>query len=361
MIAALGPAPLVTLVGAGGIGKTQLALEAARAHITSFASVRCVNLSVVERPEETLSAIASGLGLAEPPADVGHEWLIKAVGLRRLLIVLDNCEHVIQEAATVCEQLVQANPNLRILATSREPLRARFEQTVWVAPLDVPREDAGHDEILKCSAVHMFISRTRARDPHFRPDGESIQLIATICRRLDGVPLALELAAARVTALGISELVAQLDNRFRVLTGGLRTAPARQQTLKPALDWSHRFLCSQERTVLRRIGLFHGSFQISAACAIAARDDRSADDVTEAIAGLVSKSLLGFGPCGSAMTYHLLETTRAYALEMLAESGESDTVACWHAHYARTLDTAENRPGSAPMRDGRAMFATAGN
>jgi predicted ATPase len=196
----------------------------------------------------------------------------------------------------------------------------------------------------------MFITRTRARDPHFRADRESISLIGTICRRLDGVPLALELAAARVTTLGIRELITQLDNRFSVLTGGLRTAPARQQTLKAALDWSYQFLCKRERTVLRRIGIFCGGFQLSGACAIAALDDLSADDVTEAIAGLVSKSLLMFGPCGSAMTYHLLETTRAYALEMLAESGESETMLDRHEQHVRTRDAAAHEPQTTATR-----------
>lgn len=326
VIAALGRAPLVTLVGTGGIGKTQLGLEAARGQSALFDEVRFVNLALVERAESTLSAIADGLAVDAAQVATSPERLIRAIGARKLLLVLDNCEHVIQEVATICEQLIQANPNLRILATSREPLRTRVEQIYWVAPLEVPREDAAPEDILECSAVKMFIARTRARDPHFRPDSESIGLIGTICRRLDGVPLALELAAARVTALGISELVAQLDNRFRVLTGGLRTAPARQQTLKAALDWSSQFLCLHERTVLRRLGVLRGSFHLGEACAIAACEDLSVDDVTEAIAGLVSKSLLMFGPCGSAMTYYLLETTRAYALQVLAEDGKSETL-----------------------------------
>jgi predicted ATPase/DNA-binding winged helix-turn-helix (wHTH) protein len=340
VIAALDSAPLVTLVGTGGIGKTQLGLEVARCQIASFEAVRFVNLSVVEHPEATLSAIAEALGLHATQAETTPEHLIQAIGARELLLVLDNCEHVIQEAATICEQLIEVNPNLRILATSREPLRTRIEQIYWVAPLEVPREDVAPEDILNYSAVHMFIARTRARDPHFRPDSESLNLIGTICRRLDGVPLALELAAARVTALGIGELVAQLDNRFRVLTGGLRTAPARQQTLKAALDWSSQFLCKRECTVLRRLGVFRGSFHLGEACAIAACEDLSVDDVTEAIAGLVSKSLLMFGPRGSAMSYHLLETTRAYALQMLAEAGESETVERWHEHYARTRGAA---------------------
>ena len=342
--AALARAPLVTLVGTGGIGKTQLGLEAARGQIASFDAVRFVNLSAVERPELALSAIAEALAPEAAPAGTTPERLIRAIGTRKLLLVLDNCEHVIQEAATICEQLIQANPHLRILATSREPLRTRIEQIYWVAPLDVPHEAAAPEDILSCSAVHMFIARTRARDPHFRPDGDSIGLIGTICRRLDGVPLALELAAARVTALGISELVAQLDNRFRVLTGGLRTAPPRQQTLKAALDWSSRFLCKRERTVLRRLGVFRGSFHLAEACAVAACEDLSVDEVTEAIAGLVSKSLLMFGPCGSAMTYCLLETTRAYALQMLAEAGESETLERWHDRYVGTRGAATDEP-----------------
>lgn len=333
---ALDASPLVTLVGTGGIGKTQLGLEVARAQIPFFSEVRYVDLSAVVRPESTLNAIAEGLACGSSNDIVTAARLIQTIGCRKILIMLDNCEHVIQEAASICEQLVGGNPNLRILATSREPLRARFEQIYWVAPLEVPSENAGRDDILRCSAVHMFVARARAHDPYFVADGESATLIGTICRRLDGLPLALELAAARVAALGMSELVVQLDNRFRVLTSGLRTAPARQQTLKAALDWSRQFLCPRECAVLRRIGVFPGAFQLNAACEVAARDDLSAADVTEAIAGLVSKSLLMFGPSGSFMTYYLLETTRAYALQMLAEADESDIMVRKHDYYLRT-------------------------
>jgi predicted ATPase len=283
-----------------------------------------------------LNAIAEGLACGSSKDTVTAACLIQSIGCRKMLIMLDNCEHVIQDAASICEQLIEGNPNLRILATSREPLRARFEQIYWVPPLEVPSGDAGRDDILRSSAVHMFVSRARAHDPYFVADDESTKLIGTICRRLDGLPLALELAAARVAALGMSELVVQLDNRFRVLTGGLRTAPARQQTLKAALDWSHQFLCPRECTVLRRIGIFPGAFQLNAACEVVACDDLSAADITEAVAGLVSKSLLMFGPSGSLMTYYLLETTRAYALQMLSEADESDIMARKYNYYLRT-------------------------
>jgi len=314
---ALDGSPLVTLVGAGGVGKTKLGLEVARALIPFFAEVRYVNLSTVERPESTLHAVADGLACGRSPCAVTATDLIHAIGCRKMLILLDDCEHVIHEAASICEKLVESTPNLSVLVTSREPLRARFEQIYWVPPLEVPSERAGRDDILRCSAAHMFVSRIRAHAPHFLLDGESAALIGMICRRLDGLPLALELAAARVAALGIKELAAQLDNRFHVLTGGFRTAPARQQTLKAALDWSHQFLCLLERTVLQRIGVFRGAFTLNDACEVAVRDDLSPADVTEAIAGLVSKSLLMFKPSGSLMTYYLLETTRAYALQML--------------------------------------------
>jgi predicted ATPase/DNA-binding winged helix-turn-helix (wHTH) protein len=331
----LGPAPLVTLVGTGGIGKTQLGLEVARAQLGSFRTVRHVNLSLIEREESTLDAIGSALAVGCPKDQTNVEQLIRSIGFRDLLIVLDNCEHVVQQAATICEQLIEFNPHLRILATSREPLRARCEQVYWVPPLEVPPEDATYDDILRSSSVQLFLSRIRAYDPDFRTERYNIDLIGTICRRLDGVPLALELAAARVTTLGISELAAQLDDRFRILTDGLRTAPARQRTLKAALDWSYQFLGNRERTVLRRIGIFRGHFQLSAACAIAALEDLSTDEVTEAIASLASKSLLMFRSNGAAMNYHLLETTRAYALQMLAEAGESEAMLRQHEHYAR--------------------------
>ncbi|OXC72716.1 winged helix-turn-helix domain-containing protein [Caballeronia sordidicola] len=333
---ALGAASLVTLVGTGGIGKTQLGLEVARTQQSSFDEVCYVNLSVVEHPECTVCAIADSLTVRKTAEIATQADLTRAIGTRKLLIVLDNCEHVIHEAATLCEQLMLAHPHLSVLATSREPLRIRFEKIYWVAPLEVPPEDASYVDILQCSAAHMFVSRVRALDPRFRLDAASVRLIGTICRRLDGLPLALEFAAARVGALGVGELAVQLNNRFRVLTGGLRTAPARQQTLKAALDWSYQFLCNQERMVFRRISVFRQSFQLDAACEIAAHDDLSTDDVIEAIAGLVSKSLLMFGPSGSLMNYRLLETTREYALQMLEDAGESETMIHRYERYLRS-------------------------
>jgi predicted ATPase/DNA-binding winged helix-turn-helix (wHTH) protein len=354
---ALETAPLVTLVGTGGIGKTQLGLEVARAQAACFDNVRYINLSLVERSGSVLSAIADGLALERTTAGITQATLADSIGSRKLLMVLDNCEHVIHEAADVCEQLVLANPNLKILATSREPLRVSFEKLYWVLPLDAPHEDAGRDQILACSAARMFVSRVCARDPQFQADDDSFKLIGTICRRLDGVPLALELAAARVNELGIWELVAQLDNRFVVLTRGLRTAPARQQTLKATLDWSYQFLCNAERTVLRRLSVFRGSFQLGAACEVVARADLSTEEVTEAIAGLVSKSLLMFGPRGSCMTYYLLETTRSYALEMLADTGESELTIRKHERYLRTLD-ANQSASAADLYRPEALFQT---
>lgn len=313
---AIDVSPLVTLVGTGGIGKTQLALEAARSIASRFAEVRYVDLSAIEHPDSILSTIYDGL--AHPPEGGA------SLRARRQLVVLDNCEHVIHEAASLCERLIQSNPDIKIVATSREPLRASFERIYRVLLLEVPRQAADHEEVLRCSAVQMFISRARAREPDFLADGESLDLIGVICRRLDGLPLALELAAARVTTLGIGELVTQLDNRFFVLTGGLRTAPARQRSLKATLDWSYQLLCSRERIVLRRISVFHERFRLGEACRIAARDDLTEDDVIEAIAGLASKSLLTVGACGSAMSYALLENVRAYALQMLDEASGSD-------------------------------------
>ncbi|WP_183082017.1 winged helix-turn-helix domain-containing protein [Paraburkholderia sp. BL23I1N1] len=354
---ALGQSPLVTLVGTGGVGKTQLGLEVARVLNPLFAEVRCVDLSTAERPGSTLNAIANGLACGSSIGTVTATDLIHAIGCRKMLVMLDNCEHVILETASICEQLVESNPNLRILVTSREPLRARFEQIYRVAPLEVPSEEAGHDDILGCSAAHMFMSRARAYDPRFQADAENITLIGTLCRRLDGLPLALELAAAQVAARGIRDLVAQLDNRFRVLAGGHRTAPAQQQTLKAALDRSHQFLCQRERIVLRRIGVFRGAFALNAACEVVAREDLAAADVTEAIAGLVAKSLLTSRPSGSFMTYYLLETTRAYALQMLAEAGESEIMVRRHEYYLRTCGAVTHEFDATDASNDRARLA----
>jgi predicted ATPase/DNA-binding winged helix-turn-helix (wHTH) protein len=318
---ALGTAPLVTLAGPGGIGKTQLAIEVAHLSCEIAPTEACfVALTACVETGCVAAAVIRALQVKFDGARASTDDVVALIANRNILLVLDNCEHVIEQTAALCASLIQACARLHILATSREPLRIPGEQVFRVNALEVPQHDDTVEQILRRDAVCMFIARVNAFGTHFTYDRETIQQIATLCARLDGLPLALELAAARAATLGISELVAELDDRFRVLTNGPRNAPLRQQTLKANLDWSCQFLSVTERTVLRRLCVFHAPFSLEAAWEHIASLDLSQSDITEAIAVLVSKSLLMFNSLGLRRTFHLLESTRAYGTQVLEVS-----------------------------------------
>jgi predicted ATPase len=269
------------------------------------------------------------------------DQLAQALGPKQLLLVLDNCEPVIDPAARMAEALARANPQLRIMATSREPLRAEGEYLYRVPPLDVPAEDAQDPEdMLRHGAVKLFVARARAAESRFVPDARTAAIIAAVCRRLDGIPLAIELAAARTATLGLEGLAARLDDRFRLLTGGHRTALPRHQTLRATLDWSYELLPEAEHVLLRRLAIFAGGFTLEAATAIGASAESpeiAASDVVDGVANLVAKSLVRAHVGAAVVRYGLLETTRAYAFEKLTESGEFERVARYHAEYYRDL------------------------
>jgi predicted ATPase len=227
----------------------------------------------------------------------------------QILLVLDNCEHVIDAAASMVEDLLRASPGARVIATSREPLRAEGEWLYVVPPLSVP--PVAEIDVLKYGAVQLFAARMGASDAHLSLDGTAAAAVAAICRRLDGIPLAIELAASRAAVLGIEELAAGLDDRFRLLTGGRRTALPRHQTLRATLDWSYELLPESESLVLRRVAIFASAFPLEAAIAIAAGSELRAPDVIDGVANLVAKSLVSADFTGAASQYLLLETTRA--------------------------------------------------
>ena len=330
---------LVTLVGAGGIGKTRLGLAVARQLRPNFADgVWVAELAPLSDPDLVPVIVATALGLEIARGAVAPERVAGELGAKQLLLVLDNCEHVIGAAATMAEALLRANPRAHVMATSREPLRAEDECLYRVPPLAVP--DEGTDDIedlLGYGAVQLFVARVRATEPHFAPDQRIAPAIAAICRRLDGIALAIELAAARAAALGVEEVAAHLDDRFHLLTGGRRTALPRHQTLRATLDWSYQLLAEAERVVLRRLSIFAGSFSLEAARAIAASTKLAAFDVIDAVANLVAKSLVIANAGETVACYRLLETTRAYALEKLTESSELEHIARCHAEYCRDL------------------------
>jgi predicted ATPase len=254
------------------------------------------------------------------------------------MLVLDNCEHVVDAVAEMAEALLRANPGTRVIATSREPLRAEGEWVYPVPPLAVPTEDIPDSEdSLRYGAVRLFVERAHAAASHFSPDARGLAAIAGICRRLDGIPLAIELAASRAATLGIEELAARLDDRFHLLTGGRRTALPRQRTLRATLDWSYELLSEAERALLRRLAIFTGGFGLEAANAVGATTEGGAPDVVDSLANLVAKSIVTRDVGSVPVRYRLLDTIRAYALEKLSESGEFGIAARRHAEYFRDL------------------------
>jgi predicted ATPase/DNA-binding winged helix-turn-helix (wHTH) protein len=351
---------LVTLTGAGGIGKTQLGLEVARLAQPRFAEgARVAALGPLVDPELILDTIARALGIDSGFNRRPADHLAAILGRKRLLLMLDNCEHVIESAARIAEALLRGAPGLHILATSQERLAAEGERVYRVTPLQVPPTDGGGvAAALHHSAVELFVGRAQAVDPAFTLDDDTAAHVANICRHLDGIPLAIELAAARVATMGVAALSARLDDRFRLLTGGRRTALLRHHTLRATLDWSYGLLHEAERAVLRRIAIFAGSFTLDAAGAVAADAVIDAPQAMSHLTDLVGKSLVTFDARGSAPRYRLLETTRAYALDKLAESGEFAAVVRRHARwYLGLLEGAEAGWQSTPARALAARYA----
>src|SRR6266481_5670649 len=329
---------LVSLVGAGGIGKTRLALEVARHLLPRFPDgVFVAELGPLSSPELVPATVASALGITHVADTVSRESVAGAVGTKKLLLVIDNCEHVIEAAAAMAETLLRATPGASLVATSREPLRVSGEYVYRVPPLDLPAEDnQDMEDVLRYGAVRLFVSRAHAAEPRYVAEGPVLAATAAICRRLDGIPLAIELAATRIVGLGVAGVAARLDDRFRLLTGGSRTL-ARQQTMRATLDWSYDLLSESERVVLRRLGVFVGPFTMDAASAVAAGVDIPASEVADSVANLVGKSLLAADVGGAIVHYRLLETTRAYAREKLIRVAEFDHFAQRHAEYLRDL------------------------
>jgi predicted ATPase/DNA-binding winged helix-turn-helix (wHTH) protein len=331
---------VVTLTGPGGIGKTSLAIETARHLVSGFNDGGWfVELASVSDPDLVPTAVASALGL-KLSGEVSAASVARAVGEKRLLLVLDNCEHVVDAAANLAERLIGLCPHTTILATSQEVLRIDGEAVWRVPPLDVPApgpETPAH--VLGHSAVELFIARLNALDVRVPPRAEDLPAIAAICRRLDGIPLAIEFAAASAATLGIEHVALGLRDRFALLTGGRRTAMARQRTLRATLDWSHELLPEAEQRLFRRLAVFQGGFTLDAAVAVMADTGLDTAMVMNGVAILVAKSLVALDTTRSTTRWYLLETIRAYGLEKLVEHGETDTLSGYHAVYFRGLVT----------------------
>jgi predicted ATPase/DNA-binding winged helix-turn-helix (wHTH) protein len=344
---------VVTVTGPAGIGKTSLALEVARALVAEFdGGGWLVELASLADPALVSSAVASVLRLNLGGEEISAEALTRAVGDQNLLLVLDNCEHVIDAAAMLAETLIRLCPRTTILTTSREVLRIEGEYVYRVMPLDVPaigREEPDH--ILSHSAVELFVARTKALNSDFALHAANLPTIAAICRHLDGIPLAIEFAAARTDTLGVEQVAAGLRDRFALLTSGRRAAVPRHRTLRTTLDWSYDLLSEPERRLLRHLAIFPAGFTLPAAAAVADDVDGIESRVACAVPSLVHKSLLTLDRSTSSMRWNLLETTRAYALEKLAAHDEIGAAARRHAQFYRDLFASRRLDSQTPGED----------
>ncbi len=334
---------LVTLVGAGGVGKTQLALQVATATLPRFADgARLVELAAVPDAHLVASAVAEGVGVAQRAGQPLVDTLRDALRERNVLLVLDNCEHVLTECALVAAGLLRTCGGLRILATSRERMGIVGEMAWRVPSLAQPPENGSLAEIERAPAVRLFVERAAGALPSFALTAHNAAAVGEVCRRLDGMPLALELAAARASLLSPRQIAAHLDNRFRLLTAGSRTAPRRQQTLRAAIDWSYDLLSEPERVLLRRLSTFAGSWSLDAVHAVCGAPDLHGDVLLDVLGELVEKSLVVADAHGDEMHYRLLETVRQYARERLAQAEEANALR--RHHLAWCLELAERVP-----------------
>ena len=328
-------ARVVTLTGSGGCGKTRLALEVAAAVASRFRDGACwVDLQGVSEPGLVAPAIGGALGVHERPDAALVDTLAEHLRARHLLVVLDNCEHLVEACAELVGRLSSACPQLQVLATSRVPLVVAGEATFDVAPLPVPDPDADSaSTVAVADAARLFEVRARQVDAGFRIRDDNASAVAEICRRLDGIPLAIELAAGRVRALAPHQIAAGLSDRFGLLTGGVRGAPTRQRTLEASLDWSHSLLDDVQRLALARLSVFAGSLELDAAVAVVGGDGIDRDDVLDLVAGLVERSLLQVAEREGRARYRLLETIRVYAWQRLSDLDDPDRVRGRHLEF----------------------------
>ena len=343
-----GGSRLVTIAGPGGIGKSRLALQVAAEMLDGAGDgVWLAELAPVAEPELVARTVAAVLQVAEEPGQPMLDTLVEAVGDRYLLVVLDNAEHVLDAAAKLADALMRSCPRACLLVTSREPLGISGERVFRVPPLPVPPADlAAPDRLAAFESVQLFAERAVMSRRGFALDAANAAAVAAVCVRLDGIPLALELAAARLGSLSVPEISSRLDQRFRLLTGGSRTALPRHQTLRALIDWSYDLLNPAEQVVLGRLSVFAGGWTLEAAEAVTSADDSGQWPVLDHLAALVGKSLVLAEETDGSTRYRLLETVRQYAAERLARLAGSEldeTRAAHRDHYLALVETAEAR------------------
>ncbi|MGA3170572.1 MAG: adenylate/guanylate cyclase domain-containing protein [Chthoniobacteraceae bacterium] len=338
----LGTTHLLTLTGTGGTGKTRLSMQVAADMLDQYPDgVWLIELATVDEPDKTAPAIAAALQVREEPGQPLLLTLTNYLRNKRLMLILDNCEHLIAECARIAETLLRACPGLQILASSREPLGIAGERTWPVPSLSIPenwrdeiRGEEAAERLTQYEAVRLFIDRAIAVRPGFRVTNENAPYVAEICWRLDGIPLAIELAAARIRVLSIDQIASRLNDQFRLLTGGSRTALPRQQTLRALIDWSFDLLSDQERILLRRLSVFAGGRTLQAVESVCSDDKLQDWEVIDVLTTLVDKSLVTVEkPPGKEPRYTLLESVWNYAREKLDAAGEGDALRTRHLDY----------------------------
>ena len=332
---------LLTLTGPGGVGKTRLALELGAHLVDQYPDgVWFVEFSTLDDATLVPDAAATTLRL-KPGPEGATAALVGALEGRRALLIFDNCEHVLDAMVELSDALLRRCTDLRIVTTSREPLGMAGEELMPVPSMSLPDGSGNLEQVMACDSVRLFLARGQAADPSFRLTAENADAIAQICRRLDGIPLAVELAAARVRSLPPAQIASRLDHRFRLLTGGSRTALPRHRTLRAAMDWSFELLTDAERALVPRLAVFAGSFSLEAAEGIASGGAVDQDEMLDLLARLIDRSLLMAEPGSSDARYRMLETIRDYAQERLMESGEASEVYARHRDwFARLVEEA---------------------
>jgi predicted ATPase len=334
VVSALETDRVVTLTGVGGVGKTRLAVHAAAEVLPRFRDGAWLcELASVRDSDGVVAAAAGVFGVTERPGLTLAQSLVAFLRDQQLVFVLDNCEHLLDGAAQLAETLEASCRAVVVLATSREPLAIDGERVLGVRSLAIPEGDAGFDDVVSADAVRLFVDRAQAVKDDFVLSNANAPAVIQVCERLDGVPLAIELAAARVTAMNPAELAQRLDRRFELLAGGRRRAVERHQTLRAAIDWSYELLGEPEQQVLARLAVFAGGCTLEAAEAVCAGEPIRAHAILELLASLVARSLVVADDTGVETRYRLLETIRQYGEERLAEAGDTDRLRRRHVEY----------------------------